>query len=113
MWLKKRTNNRDGASLADALTREYLAFCKTYVSEDAINTGDKIVEMFRYGMCEALKLPSQGYLAIPPKAQVELVKRLSNVLNAYGALHFPEDARQGILEACVHSIEMSRERAGV
>lgn len=112
LWRKKTNYDKD-VSLVDSLTREYLRFCEKYIKEITVNTGDGIVEMFRYCMCEALDLPSQGYVKLAEKLQQELVSSFKSILSAYGVSHFPEDSRQGVLEACVHSIEMSRERAGL
>ena len=71
-----------------------------------------ISELLRYALCEALGLESisaDPYIAINA---FSLVQEFKVVLNFYDIYSKSIDYKQGLLEACIHCIEMSREKAG-
>lgn len=71
-------------------------------------------ELFRVSLCECLQLQTRcncKYDIIP--YNIELKKLLLPIINSNRLLDTSIEYRQGILEACVHNIEITSKKAGI
>lgn len=86
----------------------------SYVSEKKGNlSGYHIVELLRYSLCKYMGLETKGSSENVEKYSDECINHLKPVFNKHSILDKSVDYKKGILEACIHCIEMSRKRAGV
>lgn len=106
MFITKKKPNIDMA-IIDELVHSYLSYIKGLGEEF---TCSEISELFRYSMCRALSLETKGYSERIERIGVGTCNRLWSVLDKYNIFNQSEDFRKGLLEACVHCMEMSRKR---
>ena len=69
-------------------------------------------EMLRYSLCEVLSLDTiYADIYIKNNSYI-FIQQLKRIMNTHNVLNKSKEYRQGLLEACVHCIEMSRKKAG-
>lgn len=68
----------------------------------------EISELLRYSMCKILNLQSKGYSNKIEESSKIVVNSLSILLKNYNIDDMTNDYKSGLLEACVHCMEMSR-----
>lgn len=106
MFVSKKRPKID-VTLIDNIVHAHL----DYVKNTGIElTCSEISELLRYSLCNALSLPTKGYSERIETIGVGCIGTLSHVLSAYDFANKPLDIRQGLLEACVYSIESARNR---
>lgn len=76
-------------------------------------TGKEISELFRYSMCKVLNLDTPVAGAKIEAESANVIKVLNPICVRHGFRKSSIEKRQGVLEAGVHCLEMSRKRAGV
>ena len=80
--------------------------------EDIPLTGCEVSEIFRHSMCKLLGLNSQSSTELVGEVADIVISRLRPLVSRYN-LSADIEYRQGVLEACVHTMEMSRKKAGL
>lgn len=106
MFVKKKRPAVD-TTLIDNIVHAHLDYVKSTGQE---LTCSEISELLRYSLCQALGLPTKGYSERIEALGVQCIRELSKVLISSGFLYKPVNMRQGLLEACVYSIESARNR---
>lgn len=106
MVLLKKKPNYD-FKIIDRLVRAYLDYLKRTGEEF---TCSEISEIFRYSMCYAQGLDTNGYSERVERIGVGATNVLHNVLLEENLLEKPVDVKHGLLEACVYSMESARNR---
>lgn len=71
----------------------------------------EISELLRHSMCRLLGLSSNGYTCKIEKYSDIVVESLSDVIKKYNLNEMTDEYKKGLLEACVHCMEMSRKKA--
>lgn len=103
---KKRVCENIDMSLYKRIVTEYLEYMYTL----HINPECKdVCEILRYSLCKVLNLATECSVS----GYDEVIKGVINVLTPLvpeEVLTKKEDFRAGVLEACVHCIEFTRER---
>lgn len=94
-------------TLIDSLVRSYLEYIKLLNRE---LTCGEISEIMRYSMCRAQGLDTKGYSKKVEQIGEGASARLYIILEKAGMLNKSLDVKKGLLEACVHCMEMSRKR---
>lgn len=105
MVLLKNKNKCNDNALVTIIVRKYFEYLR--LNKFNLNC-DEIAELLRYSMCIALNLSSKGFNTKVEEYGVDCAKSLKSILS--GVDNKSEDFRQGILEACVHSMQMSLSR---
>lgn len=101
--MKSSCSNRD---MVSSIVRSYFGYIR-----GSNLTYDEIAELLRYSMCVALDLNSKGFNTRIEESGKECSKYIRNIVQDFDILDKSEDYRQGLLEACVHSMQMSVNRA--
>lgn len=70
----------------------------------------EISELLRYSMCRMLGLQSKGYSRKIEETSKIIVNSLSDLLKNYNIEEMTTEYKSGLLEACVHCMEMSRKQ---
>lgn len=96
----------DNGNMVSTIVREYFNYVR-----DRDLTYEEVAELLRYSMCIALDLSSKGFNTKIESLGVECAKYMRNIVKNFDVVNKSEDFRQGILEACVHSMQMSINRA--
>ena len=102
MLLVRRSANM---KLVDSIVRLYW---KALQDSDYDLTYNEISELLRYSMCILLNLPTQGSSRCIVEYGKYIVNYIRPEIDRLGLVNLAEDKRQGLLEACVHCVEMSR-----
>lgn len=76
-------------------------------------SGIEVSELFRYSMCRLLGLKSMYATKRVEEMSKIVVNSIKPLCVRYDFDNYSEVEKQGILEACVHCMEMSRKRAGL
>lgn len=76
-------------------------------------TCSEISELLRYSMCRLLNLQSKGYSIQIENLSNIIVSDLSEVVSSYNVNDMTFAYRTGLLEACIHAMEMSRKKVEV
>ena len=76
-------------------------------------TYSEVSELLRYSICGILDLKSKGYSKKIEEFSKLVQNNISGIVLDCIPLSSSEDVRMGFLEACVHSMELSRERVGL
>lgn len=110
MILIKSKGNCVDEKIYKSIVEKYFEFIRTY-NED-LGAYD-ISELLRYSLCKYFNLESKG-----SKVNIEIesdrcVQYLKSTLDSFDFSGKSNEYKSGVLEACVHCIELSRERAGV
>ena len=105
---KKRVNYED-------IYKEVLsAFFLFLHKENEVQLSSKgMSELLRYTMCNLMGLQSIYADEIIKDLSDKLSPDINVVLNKHNVYDTPIKYRQGLLEACVHCIEISRSHAGL
>lgn len=69
-----------------------------------------ISELLRYTMCVLLDLDTKGYSRKIEETSKIIVNSLGDILNRYNVSEMTDDYKSGLLESCVHCMEMSRKQ---
>lgn len=95
------------------IVESYLTYLK---SDDYLRTtlsAYEVSELLRYSLCDYFNLESKG-ASIKIENLSECIKQVfRGIQNMDNLLNKSEDYRKGVLEACIHCLEMSRQKAGV
>lgn len=75
--------------------------------------GKEISELLRYTLCKLLSLDTKGATSFIELYYSRCSNALKGVLNEHSLFGTNTRVKRGILEACVHCLEMSRKRAEV
>ena len=108
MRLISRSKESIDFKFVDKCVRTYLSYVKSLdlsLSE--------VSELFRYSMCLKLGLTSKGYTERIEDLACDITDVLTPVFKDYNFDRCTESYKQGLLESCVHCMEMSRKRIGV
>lgn len=93
--------------LVDELVRGYFRCLR----ENSISLNcSEVSELLRYSVCKLLKLQSKGYNNRIEETSKLVVNSLSGVVSRYNIDTMSDEYKTGILEACVHCMEMSRKK---
>lgn len=106
IFIKKPKENID-MKLVDDLVRAYFSYLKNL--NEPLNYIE-ISELLRYSICQVLNLPTKGYSETIDKLSHNLQINLKSILDSYNLGNVSDDYKKGLLEACVHCMEMSRKR---
>lgn len=91
----------------DELVRGYFSCLK----ENSISLNcSEVSELLRYSVCKLLGLQSKGYNDKIEEMSKLVVNSLQGVVSRYSINDMTEEYKTGILEACVHCMEMSRKK---
>ena len=105
------SKNKFNTTLCEEIVRSYFAYLKD--RSIRITSSNDIVELMRYSLCVALDLDSDINLEKLLYLSTGCINEFKIVLNKHDILGKSNSFKQGVLEACVHGMEMSRERAGL
>ena len=107
MLFLKRSRVDINMKIVDLIVKEYFTYLKRLNCE--LNCSE-ISELLRHSMCRLLNLESNGY----SKRISELSKGVCNALRPLILEHkltnYSDDYRKGILESCVHCMEMAKSK---
>lgn len=78
-----------------------------------LKSGKEVSELFRYSLCRLLGLRTKEATNFIEKHYGLVQPCLVVVLNKHGVQKESEEYKQGVVESCVHTIEMTRLRANV
>jgi hypothetical protein len=107
MIIKKTTKVDVNMKLVDEIVRAYFACLK----ENKLKLScSEISELMRYSMCKMLNLQSKGYSAKVEECSKLVVNSISCILQRYNVNELSSDYKAGLLEACVHCMELSRKK---
>lgn len=70
----------------------------------------EISELLRYSMCRMLGLQSKGYSRKIEETSKIIINSLSDLFKSYNINEMTNEYKSGLLEACVHCMEMSRKQ---
>ena len=98
-------------ALYEEIVRGYFDYLKKSCVK--LTSGKEIVELMRYSLCVALDLDTDINLDNLMSLSTGCINVFKIILNKYNIVERSIDFRQGVLEACIHGMEMSRERAGL
>ena len=109
--LFRASKNKINTALYEEIIRGYF----DYLRERCVRTynGSDLVELMRYSLCIALDLESDINLDKMLYLATGCINEFKIILNKYEIYKTSTYFRQGVLEACVHGMELSRERAGL
>lgn len=106
MLLFKSASKTDiNTTVFDAVIREYFKVLREL--NVALNT-QEVSELLRYSVCRALGLQSLGTTTKLQILSDKVYVRLINPLKEQGVYEKSIEYKQGVLEACVHCMEMTR-----
>lgn len=71
----------------------------------------EISELLRHSMCRLLGLSSNGCTYKIEKYSNTVVESLSDIIKKYNLDEMSDEYKKGLLEACVHCMELSRKKA--
>lgn len=109
MFFVKKSKGVD-MNLVDKIVRAYFE----YASGLSVSlSGDEVAELLRVALCRLLNLQTRGCTQKIDALSEGVVIRLSDVIADSDVNNLSLDCRQGLLEACVHCIVLSRKRANV
>lgn len=94
--------------LVDKIVKTYFDIVK---SSGLDLSGSEISELLRFTLCRCLSLNTKGYSLKVEKCSEIVYNKLNELLSRYDINKLDISKRQGLLEACVHCLEMSRKRA--
>lgn len=112
MFISKKHQVKDIEVIYKDLTRTYLNSIKEVVSVDDLPKFKEstylISEGYRTAMCLALNLDTETSTSIVKKYELGFKEVLLPLCKKYKLDKLSSEQKKGLLEACVHCIEMSR-----
>ncbi len=91
----------------DVIYKDIVSSYLSYMKETMPNIEPHALsELLRYAMCLLLGLESKGYDSFIEHAVSGVVVELEPVIDKYGLEYATDEYKRGILEACVHCIEI-------
>lgn len=110
MFLIKSKKKEVEKEVYNTIVEKYFEYVREY--NDTLGAYD-MSELLRYSLCKYLGLESKG-----SKQNIELesdrcINFLRGTLDSLGLIDKSKEYKSGILEACVHCIELSRKKAGI
>ena len=106
LFLRSKRTNID-MKVIDTTVRAYFKCLKNNNLE--LNCSE-ISELLRYSICSILDLQSKGYSRKIEEYSKLIKNEISGVVLSNISITDSEDRKMGFLEACVHSMEMSRRK---
>ena len=79
-------------------------------SNNFVLSCSEISELLRYSLCRLLGLKAKGYSSKICSLSDIVVDSLSGLFNNYNISDLTNEYKSGLLEACVHCMEMSRKQ---
>lgn len=110
MVLIKRMKQTGNMELIKELVEVYFSYIKEHF--DFLN-GAEISELLRFSMCKCLGLSTVSCVEFEETFAKGVIETLNNVLVRYKYPDASEEYKMGLLEGCVHCMEMARKKAGV
>lgn len=110
MILIKSKNKSIDDKIYKSIVEKYFEYIRTY-NED-LGAYD-ISELLRYSLCKYFNLESKGSKTHIEAESDRCVQYLKCTLDKFDFSSKSNEYKSGVLEACVHCIELSREKAGV
>lgn len=112
LFIKKSKENVNETCINE-IVFTYFSYLKSNTTLRATICGEEISELMRFSICILLGLETKGYSAGLEELSKSVCNILRPVINKYNIESKSYEYRQGLLEACVHCMEMSRKKAGV
>lgn len=109
LLLRSRKTGID-MKIINTVVRAYFECIKT---NNLVLSYSEVSELLRYSICSILDLQSKGYSRKIEEYSKLVKSEINGVVLDNIPLSSSEDVRMGFLEACVHSMEMSRERVSL
>ena len=106
----KKTKEDINMKFVDEVVRAYFSCLK---SKDFVLSASEISELLRHSMCKLLSLESKGASSKIENYSKFIVNSLCGILKSYNIDEMSDDYKKGLLEACVHCMEMSRKKANL
>jgi hypothetical protein len=113
MFFIKKSKEDVNETCINEIVFTYFSYLKSDSMLRTTICGEEISELLRYSICVILKLETKGYSARLEELSKSVCNILRPVINKYNIESKSHEYRQGLLEACVHCMEMSRKKAGV
>lgn len=107
MMFFKKSKEDVNMKLVDLIVKSYFACLR---SNNIILNYSEISELLRHSMCKLLGLSSNGYSCKIENYSDIVVNHLVNETKTFNISEMTNDYKKGLLEACVHCMEMSRKR---
>ena len=97
-------------TFVDKIVRAYFKCLK----ENRLDlTCSEIAELLRYSMCKLLDLQSKGYSERIENLSYTVIDALTPVVDDFNVDDMTFEYKTGLLEACIHAMEMSRKKVEV
>lgn len=110
MIFVKRQKENINMTFVDKIVRAYFKCLK----ENRLDlTCSEIAELLRYSMCKLLDLQSNGYSVKIENLSYTVIEELVQVLDDFNVKDMTFEYKTGLLEACIHAMEMSRKKVEV
>lgn len=106
---KSKTNTND--MYIDALVKGYFDYVKKNTPSNL--SGSEVSELLRCSICRLFELETKGYTKRIEDLSEGVVASLDKVARRYNLFAKSKDYKMGLLEACVHCMEMSRKEVGI
>lgn len=112
MFISKKHKVKDIEIIYKDLTRTYLNSIKDIVSDDDLPKFKEstylISEGYRTAMCLALNLDTEASTSVIKRYELKFKDVLLPLCKKYKLDTLSSEQKKGLLETCVHCIEMSR-----
>lgn len=109
IFVKKQKENIN-MKFVDKIVRAYFECLKQYNWD---LTCSEISELLRFSMCRVLDLKSKGYSEKIEDLSYSVIDALVPVLDNFNVNELTFEYKTGLLEACIHAMEMARKKVEV
>lgn len=109
IFVKKQKENINMV-FVDKIVRSYFKCLK---ENNWSLTCSEIAELLRFSMCRLLDLRSKGYSEKIENLSYSVIDALTPVVDDFNIDDMTFEYKTGLLEACIHAMEMSRKRVEV
>ena len=112
MFISRKLSMENIVDIYTDMTRTYLRSIKDVVSDTDLkkfnNSTFLITEGYRHSLCVLFQLETEASLALAKKYESAFVEVLRPVYDKYNLEKLSSEKKKGLLEACIHCIEMTR-----
>lgn len=109
IFVKKQKENIN-MMFVDKIVRSYFKCLK---ENKWSLTYSEIAELLRFSMCRLLDLQSKGYSEKIENLSYAVIDSLTPVVDDFNIDDMTFEYKTGLLEACIHAMEMSRKKVEV
>lgn len=110
MFFVRKSKMNINEKLINDIVKVYFSYLN---SNNIKLSGFEVSDLLRFSICNLLGLQSNGQTENVRKYTMGVVEAIYPIVYKFDLQNKSLEYKQGILEACVHSMEMSRKKAGV